>query len=218
VDGVMLVFVNLNKYKEFSKVEKLSIATNNGKLMYKGGNLDLNNSLLLNISFINTSIFAIDDSGHFVTKLNTTDGLKNMYAMQSPAAEFVFSSSSQLVAGETKIEFDQTIKDIIDPDQSLKITVTLTSNEAKGLFVAEKNNSGFTVKEVKGGSSNASFDWMVVARRKDYTAPIALPVDIIPTTSTNVMIEISTTTVSSSVVSVVSSTDELSTSTISILP
>jgi hypothetical protein len=90
-----------------------------------------------------------------------------MYAMQSPTSEFVFSSSSQLIAGEVKVMFDQTMQDVIDSDQPLKINITLTSGEAKGIYVSEKNSQGFTVKELEGGTSSATFDWMVVAKRKE---------------------------------------------------
>ncbi|MFA5175376.1 MAG: hypothetical protein WC430_03095, partial [Patescibacteria group bacterium] len=38
--------------------------------------------------------------------------------------------------------------------------------EAKGIYVSEKNTLGFIVKELSNGNSNATFDWMVVAKRK----------------------------------------------------
>jgi len=108
----------------------------------------------------------IDEDGRFITRLDTTEGKKDMYAMQSPQAEFVFSSSSQLMNGEVRVDFDTSTREIIDGDTPLKVNVTLTSGEGNGVFVKTKDALGFVVKELGGGSSNASFDWVVVAKRK----------------------------------------------------
>ncbi|MFA6548118.1 MAG: hypothetical protein WCT11_04230 [Candidatus Magasanikbacteria bacterium] len=147
----------------------LNVENNKGQLTYSGGDLNLQGSMLLNVASVSgkNNRWSIDESGHFITKINTSQGEKDMYAMQSPTSEFVFSSSSQLIAGEVKVMFDQTMQDVIDSDQPLKINITLTSGEAKGIYVSEKNSQGFTVKELEGGTSSATFDWMVVAKRKE---------------------------------------------------
>jgi hypothetical protein len=108
----------------------------------------------------------IDENGYFVSRFKTSEGDKEMFGLQSPAAEFVFSSSSQLIDGEAIVNFDPATREIIDPEVLLKVTVTLTSGEAKGIYVSEKNSTGFTAKELGGGRSNATFDWMVVAKRR----------------------------------------------------
>jgi len=110
--------------------------------------------------------WTIDSDGRFITRLETSQGTKEMYAMQSETAEFVFSSSSQLIAGEVNIVFDAAVQEIIDSNAPLKVSVTLTSGEAQGIFVSAKTAQGFTVKELGGGNSNATFDWMVVAKRR----------------------------------------------------
>ena len=71
------------------------------------------------------------------------------------------------------------MQDIIDFAQPLKINITLTSGEAKGIFVSEKNIHGFSVKELDSGVSNASFDWMVVAKRKDQTVEMPIVENLI---------------------------------------
>lgn len=147
----------------------LNVENQNGQLVYNGGNLDMQGNIILNIASIagKNDRWSIDSNGHFITRVDTSNGKKEMFSMQSPVSEFVFSSSSQLIAGEIKISFDAITKEIIDFNQALKVSVTLTSGEAKGVYVSEKNSDGFTVKELGGGTSNASFDWMVVAKRKD---------------------------------------------------
>jgi hypothetical protein len=51
----------------------------------------------------------------------------------------------------------------------LLVQITLTA-DCNGVFVAEKSATGFTVKELMGGTSSATFDWEVAAKRKGYEA------------------------------------------------
>ncbi len=180
----------------------LSVQNNNGQLIYNNGDLNLQGYLILNVKAIvgyNNKWF-IDENGYFVTHLQTSAGDKEMYGLQSPQAEFVFSSSSQLIAGEVHINFDTSVREIIDASTTLKINVTLTSGEAKGIYVSSKDATGFTVKELQAGSSNATFDWMVVAKRRSASSQqvtnnntdiISIPND---TTSTSELTPTSTST------------------------
>lgn len=112
----------------------------------------------------------IDGQGRFITRLTTAGGTKEMYAMQSPTSEFVFSGSAQLAGGEARVEFDSSTQEIIDASEPLKVSVTLTSGGGSGVYVAEKTAQGFLVKELNGGTGSATFDWMVVAKRRLETA------------------------------------------------
>ncbi|MFA7654325.1 MAG: beta-propeller fold lactonase family protein [Candidatus Magasanikbacteria bacterium] len=147
----------------------LTVENLHGYLSIQNNILDLSGALITNLASIagKDNKWRIDEDGRFVTRLSTSEGDKDMYAMQSPAAEFVFSSSSILVGGEARIEFDTSTREIIDENQPVKVTVSLTSGEGEGIFVKEKGLWGFVVKELKNGLSNASFDWIVVAKRKD---------------------------------------------------
>ena len=153
----------------------LNILQNNGVINYFGGDLDLQNYILLNVKNISGSDgkWVIDENGQFITKIKTSDGnTKEMFAMQSPYSEFVFSSSSELINGEAIIMFDSSTQEIIDEAQPIKVNITLTG-ECGGIFVKQKSNVGFTVKELNNGSSTSSFDWMVIAKRKLIaTAPV----------------------------------------------
>ncbi|MBI5221311.1 MAG: hypothetical protein HY979_00705 [Candidatus Magasanikbacteria bacterium] len=148
--------------------QDLNVQNVGGSLAYSSGNLNLEGNQLLNVSSVigKNNHWLIDDDGRFITRINTSQGDKDMYAMQSPNSEFVFSSSSQMVSGEAKILFDQYVQEVIDQKQPIKINITLTSGEAKGIYVSEKNSQGFSVKELNDGHSNATFDWIVVATRK----------------------------------------------------
>ena len=56
-------------------------------------------------------------------------------------------------------------KEVVDIDSLIKVSVTLTG-EVNGVFVTEKSYEGFTVKELNNGASNATFDWLVIAKRR----------------------------------------------------
>jgi hypothetical protein len=148
---------------------ELKVSAQNGKLGYQGGDLDLQGHVVVNVAAITAKDkkWSIDASGHFITHLTTSVGTQDMFAMQSPSSEFVFSSSTALVRGEARVIFDQGIQDIVDPTVPLKVTVTLTSAGSKGIYVAEKTTEGFVVKEIDGGTGTATFDWIVVARRRE---------------------------------------------------
>ena len=115
----------------------------------------------------------IDAAGRFITKLNTSEGEKAMYAIQSPTSEFIFSGSGNLQNGLAEVVFDTSTREIIDPDQPVKVNLTETSLETKGLVVIAKTATGFTVKEKENGASSAGFDWLVVAKRRNDQLPIS---------------------------------------------
>ena len=162
--------ITLNGSLGTATTTPLNVGANDGQITYNGGDLNLLGNTLLNVATIvgKDNRWRIDETGRFITRLNTSIGQKEMVALQSPTAEFVFSSSSQMVGGIAQITFDQEIQDILDPTQPVKVTVTLTSAGSKGIYVTEKNSRGFAVKEIDGAQGSASFDWMVVAKRKDY--------------------------------------------------
>jgi len=146
----------------------LSVQQSGGQLVYENGDLDLQNYALLNVKYISgaNNKWAIDENGQFITRIQTSGGnTKEMFAMQSPYSEFVFSSSSELINGEAIINFDPDTCELIDENQPLKVNITLTG-ECGGIFVKEKSATGFVVKELNGGTSTSTFDWMVIAKRK----------------------------------------------------
>ncbi len=155
----------------------LSVQQSGGSLTYSGGDLDLQNYALLNVKNITgvDNKWAIDENGQFITRIQTSDGnTKEMFAMQSPYSEFVFSSSSELINGEAIINFDTDTCELIDETQPLKVNITLTG-ECGGIYVKEKLATGFVVKELNGGISSSTFDWMVIAKRKFVVTPPPAP-------------------------------------------
>ncbi len=151
--------------------ESLTVTGQGNTIKINQGILDLSAATLIKASAIGgvADRWAIDILGHFVTRIATSQGTKEMFAMQSPTSEFIFSGSATLTAGEATITFDQATSEIIDPSAPLKISLTLTAANSKSLYIESKNTHGFTVRELEGGTGNATFDWLVVAKRLEPT-------------------------------------------------
>jgi hypothetical protein len=123
----------------------------------------------------------IDENGVLISKLETDS--KEMYAMSSTQVEFTLSGSAQLATGTYKVMFDDvdpSFNDTISGDVPMKIIVTPTG-ECQGVYVVEKEVQSidgvnkyvsFTVKELNGGVSNATFDWIAIGRRLGYEGEI----------------------------------------------
>jgi hypothetical protein len=144
---------------------------NDGPSQQIAYNLDLNNYSLLNVKSINQlqNNWSIDDNGILVAKIITEEGEDIVYGVSSQEVEINLSGEGQLINGEAIIEFDEKTKRMIDFAQNIKVNLTLTSGEGNGIYVSEKATDefkGFKVKEMLGGTSGATFDWFVIAKRK----------------------------------------------------
>ncbi|MCX6781902.1 MAG: hypothetical protein NTW66_02185, partial [Candidatus Magasanikbacteria bacterium] len=147
----------------------LNVGGGGGAIAYSGaGDLNVSGNAILNVLKIvaKNSNWAIDENGLLIAKVTTSQGDKNIYGMASESAEITISGTGTLQMGEVLITFATDTQEIIDESAPLKVNVTLTSIDAKGVAVIEKTVQGFKVKELDGGSSNATFDWMVIAKRK----------------------------------------------------
>jgi len=88
-------------------------------------------------------------------------------AIESPKNWFEDFGSAQLSAGTAIItlepQFAQTV------NTSLEYHVFLTPNgDCKGLYVTQKTPTSFEVHELSGGVSNVSFDYRIVALRRNF--------------------------------------------------
>jgi len=168
-----------------NKPGSLDVNNNNGTLNYTSGNLNLQGFALLNVGRIvgSNGRWMIDANGRLISKVNTSEGEKTLYAVNSYNDELIISGSDKLVSGEARILFDTPTKEIINSDETLKVNVTLTSGEARGIYVKEKSQEGFVVKEVSDGQSGATFDWVVIAKRKASPTPEPPAENTTPTAS-----------------------------------
>jgi hypothetical protein len=99
--------------------------------------------------------------------VKTSQGQEALYALEGPDVEFFSSGSSHLENGTATIEFERLFKEAISPDINVRVIVTPTDG-CNGIYVSSKSHGGFVAKELLGGTSNASFDWIAIGRRAGY--------------------------------------------------
>lgn len=93
---------------------------------------------------------------------------KTMFAPEAPEVLFQDYGTGQLVNGVAQIQIDPIFSRniYVSNEKPLKVFIQL-EGDCNGVFVTNKSATGFTVKELQGGTSNASFSWHIVANRAD---------------------------------------------------
>ena len=88
--------------------------------------------------------------------------------MESPESWFEDFGEARLVNGKGEVQLDPDFAALIDVNN---YQVFLTAyGDSRGIFVATRNATGFRVSEQQGSTSDVSFGYRVVARRKDVAA------------------------------------------------
>ncbi|HNQ12844.1 MAG TPA: hypothetical protein PKH65_06320 [Bacteroidia bacterium] len=91
-----------------------------------------------------------------------------MFAPEAPEVLFMDYGTSTLVNGEATITLDPSYSKNIFVSESSPLKVIIQpEGDCNGVFVYEKTQSGFKVKELNNGTSNINFTYQVVARRAD---------------------------------------------------
>lgn len=99
---------------------------------------------------------------------NTKNQSVNLYCPESPEVLFQDFGTGVLVNGSAHINMDETFtKNItVNEKHPLRVIIQL-EGDCKGVFVTNKTQAGFDVKELQGGNSNIPFTWFVSANRAD---------------------------------------------------
>jgi hypothetical protein len=105
------------------------------------------------------------------------DGSQRLrYSMESPESWFEDFGRAALVHGQAKEALEATFAAVVHTDD---YHVFLSpESETNGLYVSSRNTAGFEVREQQHGTSNASFSYRIVARRKDIEAPRFRKIDL----------------------------------------
>lgn len=100
----------------------------------------------------------------------TTKGNQLVYCKESPELWFEDFGSGELRNGSAHISLDELFLETVKIDGQNKMHVTLQEQaETQGLYViVDRDNKGFTVKEKKNGSSNGTFSYSIMAKRRFY--------------------------------------------------
>lgn len=91
-----------------------------------------------------------------------------MSSPESPDIMFQDFGSGNLINGEAIIIFDEIFSHNIHVDEKFPLRVFIQlEGDCNGVYIANKTQNGFTVKELMDGKSNISFSWFVSAFRAD---------------------------------------------------
>ncbi len=96
-------------------------------------------------------------------------GQRKTYCDESTEVFFFDRGQSKLINGVITIDLDPIFLETVTLNKNNKMLIQITpTSDCNGIFVSEKYNTNFTVKELMNGTSNATFDWEVAAKRKGY--------------------------------------------------
>ncbi|MCX6292141.1 MAG: hypothetical protein NT126_10295, partial [Bacteroidetes bacterium] len=99
---------------------------------------------------------------------NQNGEIKALTAEETTAEWVSDYNTSQLANGETTISIEPEYLSTVNTVQYTYMVFIQPEGDCKGLFVSNKTSTTFTVKELQGGTSNISFGYKVMAKRKGY--------------------------------------------------
>ena len=95
------------------------------------------------------------------------DRVVQLYAMESPDNWFEDFGSAALSNGIAEVKLDGTFGLTVNTEMAYHVFLT-PNGDCEGLYVASKTTGGFEVRELRGGKSNITFDFRIVARRRGF--------------------------------------------------
>jgi hypothetical protein len=109
-------------------------------------------------------------------------GARRFYSDESTEVSLFDRGQGRLINGEAVITLDPIFlaSVSISVGNPMLVQVTLTS-DCNGVYVSETTGTGFTVKELRNGTSNATFNWEVACKRRSYENVRLEMVDIVIT-------------------------------------
>jgi len=90
-----------------------------------------------------------------------------LYVMESPEYWFEDFGTEQLVNGRAVVPIERVFGQTVNTGVSYFVFLT-PNGECQGLYISRKNRNFFEVRELGGGTSNITFDYRVVAKRRGY--------------------------------------------------
>jgi hypothetical protein len=110
----------------------------------------------------------VKTGGEFSEALPHPDGSQRLlYAPLSPESWYEDFGRGELVEGRGRVEFDPDFAAILGIDDGHYHVFLTPEGDSNGLYVSSRNPTAFEVHEQQGGTSNLTFSYRVVAKRKD---------------------------------------------------
>jgi hypothetical protein len=94
---------------------------------------------------------------------------RKLYCMESPECWFEDFGVATLTGGSAQVALDPLFAGTVLTTEYYVFLVP--EGDCKGLFVGARSATGFSVRELQGGTSTLQFSYRIVARRKDVAAP-----------------------------------------------
>ena len=93
-----------------------------------------------------------------------------MFAPEAPEILFQDFGTAKLINGKAEIKIDPILAKniVVNEKHPLKVFIQL-EGDCNGVYVTNKSQEGFEVKELQNGTSNISFSYQIVASRADRT-------------------------------------------------
>lgn len=121
----------------------------------------------------NWAVYAYGNIGASGTKSAVVPGLGGghvaLYCIESPECWFEDFGSARIADGSAHVKIDPEFAHTVELGE-YRVFVQ-PEGECKGLFVADKSPTGFTVRELGSGRSDVAFSYRLVALRRDVVAP-----------------------------------------------
>ncbi|TKJ30831.1 hypothetical protein CEE39_07825 [bacterium (candidate division B38) B3_B38] len=90
-----------------------------------------------------------------------------LYAMESPEIWFEDFGTAQLVNGQAVVQLESVFTQAANTEAGYMVFLT-PIGEWKGLYISRQDKDSFEVREQGGGTSNISFYYRIVAKRRGY--------------------------------------------------
>jgi hypothetical protein len=90
-----------------------------------------------------------------------------LYAIEGPENWFEDAGSGQLSNGSAHIDLDPTFAQTVNTEMDYKV-FPAPNGDCKGLYITNKTQTSFEVRELGGGTSSVAFDYRIMAKRKGY--------------------------------------------------
>lgn len=135
---------------------------------YFNGNQTTGDYAYVGLNYRGTD-YKIVGAGSVSTIVKDTKGHERiLFCPEAPEILFEDYGVAKLVNGEAIVSIDPIFAKniVVNEKHPLKVFIQL-EGDCKGVYVTNKSQNSFTVKELGGGNSNISFSWHIVANRAD---------------------------------------------------
>jgi hypothetical protein len=99
----------------------------------------------------------------------SSSGHRLVFCLESPKSYFEDFGRAQLTGGQVTVQIDPTFQSIVRTTEQYFVYLT-PENDCNGLGVSDMSPDSFTVRELRGGQSSASFSYRIVALRADVSS------------------------------------------------